>query len=361
MRFMVVDTWAKHATVERIGAHEVRYFSPLRYLGREMLATYPTADHIVSLHRRGNAALQAMLAEFLRAGSDFGAEGMVAHLNFFPPEWLVEHCDGFVRALGCIDDPHKTYSATLPAVWAYHGAYYCSPSYSATKRFADALATFGVTHTHWFPLSFTRPTAELVSAVEASWSARRPHALYVGKCYGDKVDKLARLDRGIGRRLNIYGKDWPLAGLAGFLAPLRGRAFMPKWVRPVDEQQRRQLYLSSLIGFNTHWGTGEETGNMRMYEVPMHGAMLLADKAGCDAHADIFEPDVEAVYYGSVEEAIDKCRYYFRHPQEAIAIAQRGFARARRDYAPEKVLGELLDWAATLNRKARFATAPPPG
>jgi spore maturation protein CgeB len=85
-----------------------------------------------------------------------------------------------------------------------------------------------------------------------------------------------------------------------------------------------------------------------MYEVAMHGALLLSDKAGCDAHEDIFRAGVEAVYYGSVEEAIDKCLYYFRNPAKAIAIAQRGFVRARKDYSPEKVVGDLLDWAATV-------------
>jgi hypothetical protein len=359
VRFMLVNTWARHGAVERIAGHEISHFNPMRYLDRKILAPYPTADRIVTMHRTGDPSMKSMLAEFLNAVRGFGAEGIVSHQNFFPPEWLVESCNGLVRVLGCFDDPQRAYCATLPVAWAFHGAYYCSPSYSATKRFADAMTTFGIAHTHWFPLSCTTPTPDLVAAVESSWSGRRLQAVYIGKCYGDKVDKLALIDRGIGGRLKIYGKGWPLAGLAGFVAPLRGRTLLPKWVRPVDDQKRRSLYLASLIGLNTHLGTGEETGNMRMYEVPMHGAMLLADKAGCDAHEDIFAADVEAVYYGSVDEAIDKCRYYFLHPDKAMAIAQRGFARARRDYSPEKVLGDLLNWAAALRQSAtsRIAVA----
>lgn len=349
MRFLLTNTWGQHGATERVAGHDVRHFNPMRFLDRKALAPYPTTDRIVSLHRHGDSSMKTMLAELQSAIREFGAEGLVVHQSLFPPEWLVEHTGGMVRVLGCFDDPQKTYSVTLPSVWAYHGAYHCSPSYSSTQRFADALAMFGVKHSHWFPLSCTTPTPELVAAVESSWSDRLPRAVYVGKCYGDKVDKLAEIARGIGGRLEIYGKDWPLAGLGGFVAPLRGRTFLPKWIRPIDNDRRRNVYLTSLIGLNTHLGDGEETGNMRMYEVPMHGTMLLADKAGCDAHADIFEPEVEAVYYGSVEEAIDKCQYYFRHPEQAIAIARSGLARAQRDYSPHKVLGELLGWVALIH------------
>ncbi len=290
--------------------------------------------------------MQSMLKAFLKTIHDFGAEGLAVHQNPFPPEWLVEHTDGLVRVLGCFDDPQKTYVATLPVLWAYHGAYFCSPSYSASLRFRDALAMFGVRHTHWFPLSMVTPTDDLVSAVQASWTTRIPKAVYIGKCYGDKVDKLALIDRGIGGRLCVYGRNWPLFGWGGWVAPLRGRKFFPKWVRPMDDAERRDAYLSSLIGLNMHLGEGAETGNMRMYEVPMHGAMLLSDSAGCNAHADIFEPNVEAVYYGSVEEAVDKAKYYLEHPEKAIAIARRGFKRARRDYHFGKVKLDFFNWVA---------------
>jgi Glycosyl transferases group 1 len=351
MRAIVVNRWARHDAIERVGRHEVRHFNPTKYLDEQILRPYLTAEKIVTAHRRGRGSMQSMLTAFSRVVSEFGAQALVAHQNFFPPEWLLEEAGDLVRVLGCFDDPQQTYSTTLPVVWAFHGAYYCSPSYSATRRFEQAMATFGVKHTHWFPLSFTIPSASLVAAVEASWAHRRPQAVYIGQCYGDKVDKLARIDRGIGGRLKVFGRGWPLGGLAGFVAPLRGRAFFPKWVRSLDEEQRRSAYLTSLIGLNTHLGTGEETGNMRMYEVPMHGAMLLADKAGCDAHEDIFTPNVEAVYYDGVEDAVEKCLYYLGRPQEAVAIARRGFERARRDYHPTKVLSELLDWAATLGNR----------
>lgn len=349
MRFLLVDIWADHGQSGRFGDHDVYLFNPRRWLDAAACGTYLTAERIVHLHQSGDRSMHTMLRAFRTAIHDFGAEGLGVHQNPFPPEWLVEHTGGMVRVLGCFDDPQKTYVATLPVLWAYHGAYYCSPSYSASLRFSDALAMFGVRQSHWFPLSMVTPTKDLVRAVQASWSKRIPQAVYIGKCYGDKVDKLALIDRGIGGRLRVYGRGWPLGGLGGWVAPLRGRKFFPKWVRSQGDAERRSAYLSSLIGLNTHLGNGAETGNMRMYEVPMHGAMLLSDSAGCNAHADIFEPDVEAVYYGSVEEAIDKCLHFLGRPAQAEAIARRGFRRAVSQYNPRKVLSELLDWASSID------------
>jgi spore maturation protein CgeB len=87
-----------------------------------------------------------------------------------------------------------------------------------------------------------------------------------------------------------------------------------------------------------------------MYEVPAHGMMLLCDKAGMDAHENIFEPDKEAVFYDSIEEAIDKIHYYLKHDEQRERIARAGFARVHRDYDGESNLKRLLDWAIAVPR-----------
>ncbi len=358
MNFLLVDIWANHKVKEKIGNHEVLYFNPKDYWTSREYREYLTADRIVSFYRGSDPCMMTMLDDCLKVICENKIEGIAAHQNPFPPEWLVSHTAGMIRILGCFDDPQKTYSQTLPVLWAYHGAYYCSPSYSRTMLFHEALNQFGMKNSHWFPLSYTDPTSDHIRAVEAMWANRNSHAVYIGKCYGNKVDKLAIFNGAVGGRLNIYGQGWPLGGLAGFVAPLKGRRFFPKWVRPITEEMKRNVYLSSLIGFNMHLGDYEETGNMRMYEVPMHGAMLLCDAAGCNAHEAIFEPDREAVYYRSIEEAIEKCLYYFKHPEQAIFIAQRGFQRAIRDYRPKKIMEDLLNWASSIRSDSNRGIKP---
>jgi spore maturation protein CgeB len=120
-------------------------------------------------------------------------------------------------------------------------------------------------------------------------------------------------------------------------------------VVPLSDAERRALYLRARIGIDMHVSNvPSETGNMRMYEVPAHGAMLLCDKAALNAHALIFKPDVEAVFYDDLQDAIDKIEYYVAHPAERIAIARAGFERRRSDYDYEGVLKGLLDWASAI-------------
>jgi spore maturation protein CgeB len=78
--------------------------------------------------------------------------------------------------------------------------------------------------------------------------------------------------------------------------------------------------------------------------------MLLCDKAALNAHAQIFKPGVEAVFYDDLPDAIEKIEYYVAHPAERVAIARAGFERVRRDYGFERILKGLLDWAAGIQR-----------
>jgi spore maturation protein CgeB len=78
---------------------------------------------------------------------------------------------------------------------------------------------------------------------------------------------------------------------------------------------------------------------------------LLCDKAGLNAHEQIFEPDKEAVFYDSVEDAIEKIKYYLEHNEERERIARAGFARVHRDYDGESNLKNFLDWASGLRKK----------
>jgi spore maturation protein CgeB len=75
---------------------------------------------------------------------------------------------------------------------------------------------------------------------------------------------------------------------------------------------------------------------------------MVCDRAGADAHAGIFAPDEEAIYYDSLEEAIELIEYYLAHEDERMRIARRGFDRYWRDYSWTANLQKILDWASSL-------------
>ena len=358
MRSLIFDIHCEHLETRATPSHEVIFFNPLAYLSPETLVS---TNALVQAHRRQESRTREFLGAVTAQLQQGHVDVICAHQSTFPPEWLINECPGQRRVLGCFDDPQATYTRTLPAMVGYHGAYYCSPSYSNVQLTNDVFKSFGIMHSHWFPLSYAKFSPNHCRDVMDRIDTRTNTVVYVGKCYGSKVDRLARLHQHLGKQLIVHGKDWPLRGGAGFLAPLRGRRYFPRWVRPISSPARQRLYLSSKVGFNMHLGDQAETGNMRMYETTAHGLVLLCDKAATGAHASIFEPDVEALFYSSMEEAIDLIERCFSDSRFSREIATAGYERCRHHYSLDNVLDRLITWAGTIPKDQSVAggNAPP--
>lgn len=295
------------------------------------------AGGVDALYRRRDPAYVRMTNDFVDRFADFDV--IVLGYNCIHPEVLRRELSRPVKILGFVDDPYSTYTGGVPHLWAFDGAYYISPSY-LDGPFAEALERWGCRHHHWWPLAPRGVTFPEVD--DAFFAARDVPMVYVGKDYRNKLGRLARLKQRFGDGFQIHGR-WSMKGWGGVLR-------VGQRVRPLSHEARTALYLRTQIGFNMHMSDAPtETGNMRMYEVPAHGAMLLCDKAAADAHARIFTPDREAVFYDSIEDAIDKAAYYLAHPAERLEIARRGFERARRDYQFDPNLRAFLDWASGLS------------
>jgi spore maturation protein CgeB len=173
----------------------------------------------------------------------------------------------------------------------------------------------------------------------------------VGNPSASKVDRLIGLKRHFGSRLRVHGR-WPFKGYIGYIRGFLGKPIYPHRVTSLTSEQRTQLYWRAKIGFNMHVSDQPfETGNMRMYETPAHGMMMICDKAGADGHARIFDPGREAIYYDTPGQAIELIEHYLNNDEERIRIAQGGFDRYWRDYEWESNLLRFLDWGIALNRQ----------
>jgi len=287
--------------------------------------------------------------------------------NPIHPEVLYNELARPIKVLGFIDEPSSTYVRGVPYLWAFDGAFYISPSFNDRILFKDALKRWGCEQTYWLPqvppqarLStqngffwpLVEPLAQAARQGDRFFRERDLDLIYVGNQYGPKVDRLVQLRKRFGSKMRIYGR-WRLAGYGGAARWLLGKPALWARVPAISDQERTRLYYRTKIGINMHLSNRPmETGNMRMYEVPAHGMMLLCDKAGLNAHEQIFEPDKEAVFYDSIEDAIEKIEYYLRHDEEREKIARAGFARVHRDYDGELNLKKFLDWASGLCKKA---------
>lgn len=290
---------------------------------------------------------------------------VLATYNPVHPEVLYNELKKPIKVLGFTDDPFSTYIRGIPYLWVFDGAFHISPSYNDQLLFKDALKRWGCEHSFWFRLvppgnpapgqigfwPLLAPREEAARRGDAFFRERDIDVIYIGGAYDPKINRLAQIRRRLGSRFEIYGR-WRLRGYGGFVRWIKGKP--PLWtrVRTVSHEERTQLYYRTRIGFNMHLSeTPMETGNLRMFEVPAHGGLLLCDKAGLNAQEQIFEGGKEAVYYDSIEDALEKIEYYLEHDDEREKIARAGFVRAHRDYDGETNLKNFLDWAISLPKK----------
>lgn len=79
----------------------------------------------------------------------------------------------------------------------------------------------------------------------------------------------------------------------------------------------------------------------RIFEVTMCGGFLLTEYV--NGIEEFFEIDKEIVCFKTVDEAVDKVKYYLRHEKERIKIARAGWERAHKDHTWQKRLSDIFE------------------
>jgi spore maturation protein CgeB len=69
---------------------------------------------------------------------------------------------------------------------------------------------------------------------------------------------------------------------------------------------------------------------MRTFEVPACGGFMLAERT--QEHLEIFKEDEEIVCFSTVEELVDKVRYYSNNDRARQTIAKAGYERVLNDH-----------------------------
>jgi hypothetical protein len=91
----------------------------------------------------------------------------------------------------------------------------------------------------------------------------------------------------------------------------------------------------SRLTLNKHIDIAEGySNNLRLYEATGMGACLVTERGS--NLPELFEPGREVVAYDNVEECVDLCSYYLKHPREAAAIAEAGQRRCLSDHTVQR-------------------------
>jgi spore maturation protein CgeB len=111
---------------------------------------------------------------------------------------------------------------------------------------------------------------------------------------------------------------------------------------PLFDSAYREAIWRSRINLSFLTRLNEDDIALKSPEIAACQGFLLALR--CPGHQAIFEEDREAVFFSSVEECADKCRFYLERPELRETIARRGRERAiRSGYDNDTQMARILD------------------
>lgn len=138
-----------------------------------------------------------------------------------------------------------------------------------------------------------------------------------------------------GLPVKVYGAGWQ--ALAEHSALWRDHAF-----GPVGDEEYVLMLKGAKIGlcFVSEWNYNQTSA--RSYEIPASGTFLLAMRT--DTHRSHFEEGVEAEFFESPEELVQKTKQYLRDDEGRRRVAARGRERCEKSgYSWREIM--VKDWA----------------
>ncbi len=193
--------------------------------------------------------------------------------------------------------------------------------YVCTKRaIIDDVRKAGCPNAMYLPFAY-KPEVHFPEGPNTPDEKRRftSDVVFIGECDEDRLPYITAMLKAIpDLRLHLYGGKWDR------------HPALRKYHRGFAIGHNFRLAVSGAkIIFNLVRKANRDDHVMRTFEIPACGGFMLADRT--DGQRAFLTEDREAVYFSSVEEMIDKTRYYLDHPSERKRIAEAGRHRITSD------------------------------
>jgi spore maturation protein CgeB len=187
--------------------------------------------------------------------------------------------------------------------------------YICTKKAIMAdVQRYGCTNVKFLPFGFKPSVHFPEKPVTAEEKARfTSDIVFIGGCDRDRIPFFETLVRALpSAKLHLYGGYWDR------------HATLRHYHHGIVLGRDYRLALGGTkIAINLVRRANRDGHVMRTFEVPACGAFMMTERT--EEHREIFEEDRDTVFFGSIDEAIEKIRYYLEHNAERICIAQNGY------------------------------------
>lgn len=158
---------------------------------------------------------------------------------------------------------------------------------------------------------------------------------FVGRIYkANRFQSILRLQKELG--LAAYGPDVPTFGLKikvkRRIARLLGVIIKEASYELDDQDAVKAIWNRSQICFTPLRGSKDGSLQIkgRVFDMGLSGSLMLCDRN--EALHEFYEPGKEYEEFESLDDCIDKARYYLRHDAERLKIAAQYYKRTKTDH-----------------------------
>jgi spore maturation protein CgeB len=229
------------------------------------------------------------------------------------------------------DHPFRFFSPGAGNQNVLDGIKHYDVHFSYSKKITEQLATKFGKQAYCIPFGYDQDAV----AVAGNTAAYQGRFLFIGAFDSDRAKWLNELNA---EDLDIYGNSkWKTRN-----------GFRPQVAK---SYRQRSLYgndystaiVSSLgiINLLRDQNIVEQSHNMRTFEVPGYGGLLMSQRTG--EQAEYFEEDKEAVFFDSMDELRDKMAYLRKNIAVVEKIKMAGYERSRQSgYSYDERSRQLL-------------------
>ena len=204
--------------------------------------------------------------------------------------------------------------------------------FSKEPYIVDTLRHKGGLNAHYLPEGFN-PRVHQKPPVEkavAEWLTDID-VLVFGNMYAYRSRMIEQLMRA-GVRVSVYGRQGP------YVSPSVNAIFHQQYL--VGSEKNRLLYGAKIVFNNFHYAEVSSV-NQKYFEINGIGAFQLCDyKTTVDDYTGV---PAEQVTYRTMDDAIDKIRYYLARPTKRYELAERQYTHFQQHHTFDRRVSQLLE------------------